>query len=217
MGSTTIKSLFACASLIYLAVSGAEVYAEQVAVNKEFKTDNARIQAMVADFQSEAALAASHDCLKKYGEMPVFHKYRAQAFKNMGNPKSAVAELTIALSEWEKRNSSAKVMGPLYRDRGEQYIRLKDYDKAIDDFSKSIELCPGLGLTSLERAECYGFKKDYKAKVADITHALKVGIDLPMKFRAYSGRADAYEKLGQMQLAKADRETVRQLHELYFN
>jgi len=187
------------------------------AVTPGFAADVGHIKALLGDLRNEEAISATNGCIEKYGNHPIFHALKANAYKNMLKPDASIAEYTEALSESEKLKRGPKIIGPLYRERAEQYIRLKDYDKAIADLTKCVDLQPGLGLTLLERAECYNFKKNYKAMVADVTQALKVGIDLPMQFRAYNGRANAYEKLGQTELAKADREKVRKLQEMYLN
>jgi len=216
MESKIIRSFVVFFSLGCVVMCDANA-SEVQSTTKEFRDDTHHIRELVADFQSEQALILANDALQKYGQLPILHNLKAQAYKNMSKTQSAITEYTLAINESEKLQRSANMRGVLYRDRAEQYIRIKDYDSAITDLTKCNTLQPGLGLTLLERAECYQFKKNYKAMVADVTQALKVGIDVPMQFRAYNGRAEAYDKLGQPELAKADREKLRHLHDLYLN
>jgi tetratricopeptide (TPR) repeat protein len=217
MESKTIRSILFSFSLGCLFTYNGSALAQQKNVTPAFAADVAHIRALLGELRNDDALIAANGCIEKYGNLPIFHNLKANAYKNMLKTDASVAEYTEALKEMEKLKRNPKIVGPLYRERAEQYIRLKDYDKAIVDLTRCIELQPGLGLTLLERAECYNFKKNYKAMVADVTEALRVGIDLPMQFRAYNGRANAYEKLGQTELAKADREKVRKLNEMYLN
>jgi len=218
MASEIIRSLIVSFSLGCVLICSGNALAQQPKDSPALLgADVAHVRALLGDLRNEDALIATTGLIEKYGELPVFHTLRAQAFKNMLKTEASIAEYTQAISESERLKRGPKIIGPLYRARAEDYIQLKDYDKAIGDLTKGIELQAGLGLTLLERAECYRFKKNYKGMAADITQALKVGIDLPMQFRAYNGRAEAYDKLGKPELAKADRDKLRQLHELYLN
>ena len=65
----------------------------------------------------------------------------------------------------------------------------KDYEKAIENFTKVIELIPDYAQVYLLRAGCYGLKGDYDKVITDCQKVIEI---IPKSFMAYSGLGLAY-------------------------
>ena len=78
---------------------------------------------------------------------------------------------------------------------------MRDYDKAIADETKAIEINPRYVLAYANRGIAYGNKGDYDKAIADETKAIEID---PRYANAYANRGIAYEKLGRKIEAIAD-------------
>jgi len=82
--------------------------------------------------------------------------------------------------------------------QGLRYVQKNEQDKAIECFTKAIELNPKFHLPYMNRGESYNYKKEYKLAIADFDKA----IDLNSKcFQAYYGRGYAYHYLNNQENA----------------
>src|SRR5262245_10919335 len=68
-----------------------------------------------------------------------------------------------------------------YRNRGIANAAKKEYDQAIADFSKAIELNPKDVAAYNDRAAVYTTKGDYQHAVADVTKAVELAAQAPGK------------------------------------
>jgi len=68
-----------------------------------------------------------------------------------------------------------------YRNRGIVNAAKQDYDRAIADFSKAIELNPKYVAAYNDRAAVYTSKGDYQRAVADVTKAVELAAQAPAK------------------------------------
>ena len=86
-----------------------------------------------------------------------------------------------------------------------------DSDKALSEITKSLERS---GYTDLEdlrrRAEIYERRKDYEAAIDDYTRMVEVSGE---SYRAYYGRGNCYEVLGDTLSARIDRERAEHLQD----
>ena len=79
-----------------------------------------------------------------------------------------------------------------YIDRGIAYREKGQYDQAISDYTKALEIDPKSGGAYYNRATAYYFKKEYDKSWKDIKQAQDLGHIIPPKFledlRNASGR-----------------------------
>jgi tetratricopeptide (TPR) repeat protein len=66
-----------------------------------------------------------------------------------------------------------------YYNRGKAYKKNGQYDKAISDFTKAIEINPRHAGAYYTRGVVYYYKKDYEKALDDFIRAQKLGIDVP--------------------------------------
>ena len=89
-----------------------------------------------------------------------------------------------------------------YRNRAEQYERLREYDKALADYDSAIALEPENVNRYNDRAWFYSdIKKDYDLAFIDITKAIELAPDDPNN---YNARADFYKDYSKYDLALTD-------------
>jgi tetratricopeptide (TPR) repeat protein len=76
-----------------------------------------------------------------------------------------------------------------YYNRGLAYQLKKEYDKAIADYTKAIEINPNDAEAYNNRGLAYGSKKEYDKAIADYTKAIEIN---PKYAEAYYNRGLAY-------------------------
>src|SRR5262249_25679927 len=77
----------------------------------------------------------------------------------------------------------------------------RDFEKAIADFSKAIEIDPNYAESFNERGIAYREMKDYNRAIADQTKAIEIN---PRFARAYNSRGNAYHEMKDYARAIAD-------------
>ena len=81
-----------------------------------------------------------------------------------------------------------------YKQRAFSWMYAKQFDKAIEDFTRSIVLAPGQAGAYASRGQVYALKGNYDSAIADTEEALKVN---PSLHQTYLTRGFAYSKLGE--------------------
>ncbi len=106
-----------------------------------------------------------------------------------GDNQAAIAFFTKAI---EADSAYAEA----YESRGMSYGsgQINDYDKAIMDYSKAIELEPNNDEFYFGRALCYYYKKDYSKTWDDIHKAEQLGFNAPPGFLEELKRASGRDK-----------------------
>jgi tetratricopeptide (TPR) repeat protein len=66
-----------------------------------------------------------------------------------------------------------------YYNRGNAYEKKGQYDKAISDFTKAIEINPRHADAYYSRGVVYYYKKDYEKALDDFYKAQKLGLNVP--------------------------------------
>jgi tetratricopeptide (TPR) repeat protein len=88
-----------------------------------------------------------------------------------------------------------------YDNRGVEYTHKGEYDRAIADFDKALELNPSGVMAYDNRGAAYYSKGEYDRAIADFDKAL--GLD-PKYAKAYNNRGVAYDNKGEYDRAIAD-------------
>lgn len=92
-----------------------------------------------------------------------------------------------------------------YNERGAAYSQKDQFERAVADYTKCIELEPGLALAYRNRGSAYFHVGKFKEAVADCTKAISL---VPAYQSPYQIRMKAYAKLDMTKEAEADRLTL---------
>lgn len=92
-----------------------------------------------------------------------------------------------------------------YRKRADESIVKGDYDLAVNDYNKAIELNPKDAVAYLNRGRAYHDKTNYDLAIADFDKVIEIN---PKETSAYLNRGDAFEKKGNAQQAIGDYKKV---------
>lgn len=98
------------------------------------------------------------------------YNFQGLAYFKLGQYKEAEERYTIAI--YFGKMMAGVPQNQYYLNRGRAYIMLGDYEKAIDDFTKSIELKPDAAEVYVERGSIYNFLEKYDKALNDFTRAI---------------------------------------------
>jgi len=130
------------------------------------------------------------------------HINRATSLVANNDFSGAVGEYTQAIT--------LKPTDLAYEGRAQAYTELKQYDLAIADFTKAIELAPDRGGPYYGRGVAYEAMGNLDAAIADFSHA--IGDRAKTRWRAaLLERGLSYKAKGNITEAKADFERIIQL------
>ena len=102
----------------------------------------------------------------------------------------------------------------LYYARGDIYLQVGEYDKAMADYDKAVSLEPQNPEMFIARGCLYVSMGDLTSAVADFDRAIAIK---PTDAMAYANRGAAYSKLGDVQRAIADYSSAIQYEPRYAN
>jgi tetratricopeptide (TPR) repeat protein len=102
--------------------------------------------------------------------------------------------------------------GTAYELRGNIYAFLNNFKKAIDDYTKAIELRPDLAASYYYRATIYTLTNNYAPAIKDYTRALELQTGY---YEAYFHRGTIYSRSGNQQRAITDFTRVIELRPGY--
>lgn len=97
------------------------------------------------------------------------------------------------------RKSPLKARG--YNIRGKVYRSQGDFERAIADYNKGIELDPGLAMTYYNRGNAYQGNGEFNRAILDYNKAIELD---PNYFDAYNNRGNAYQNKGEFNRAILD-------------
>jgi tetratricopeptide (TPR) repeat protein len=103
------------------------------------------------------------------------------------DPEKAVADLSKAIAKGGRWSAIA------YTNRGAAFLQEKQYDKAIDDFNKTIELSPRNANAYLGRGFSLANKKQFSRAIEDLNRAIDLN---PKKADAYTIRGLVFAQIG---------------------
>lgn len=140
-------------------------------------------------------------------ELPTVEWYayyvRGICYEYMGDHKQAIADFDRYLSQmgnaavfYEIEPHEADALN----NRGYAHYRLGNYQQALHDYNRAIELNPRITPSYIFRGEIYAHEKQYEAAIADFTTSL----GLEVYSIAYHDRAEAYRALRRYAEAEAD-------------
>jgi tetratricopeptide (TPR) repeat protein len=99
-----------------------------------------------------------------------------------------------------------------YANRGLAYSSLEQWNNAIDDFTRVIEMNPKYDWGYIDRGVAYQHASQWEKSVDDFSRAIEIN---PGAFDAYAGRSVSYGVLGQPDKAIADFSTTIQMNPKY--
>lgn len=88
-----------------------------------------------------------------------------------------------------------------YRKRADESIARGDYESAVGDYNKAVELNPSDTSAYLNRGLAFFNRKDYARAIADYDKAIELN---PREAMYYFNRGNAHERAGSLQKAVAD-------------
>ena len=110
-----------------------------------------------------------------------------------------VTGILVLVSPGGKTRAAGDDIG--YNNQGITYYQKGDYDRAIRDFTKAIEINPRYAKAYNYRGSAYGEKGDYDQAIRDFTKAIEIN---PKNSNAYAGRSWVWGKKGDYDKANAD-------------
>jgi tetratricopeptide (TPR) repeat protein len=117
-------------------------------------------------------------------------------------PVECYKEAAKIISKIFERQSAA------YNDCGCTHTAKGDYDRAITDFTKAIQLDPDFAEAYNNRGDAYIGKDDYDRAIAELNRAINLK---PTLVKAYINRACAYYLKDNFAQARADADTALQI------
>lgn len=122
----------------------------------------------------------------------------------------AISDLTYAIKLDPTNATRYKLdLAEVYGKRGYDRFQQADYERAVKDFSKSLEFNPLSAGTYTDRGTARFYVQDFKGAISDFSKAIEFE---PNFIRAYTNRAIAYRQTGQNGKAEADEKMIKQLN-----
>src|SRR5262249_31722958 len=88
--------------------------------------------------------------------------------------------------------------------RGTEYTRKRDFDRAISDLNEAIRLNPNDARAFNVRGRAYGSKRDYDRSIADFNEAIRLDHANSFRANSFNGRGVAYREKGDYDRAITD-------------
>lgn len=129
-------------------------------------------------------------------QVEAVYYYRAHGYRKEGDFAHAVKDYTVYINsnDFDVKNAS------VYLARGVAYMELNDFDAALKDFDKTIELKPDSGRAILARGTLYARSGRCRQAVEELQNGLKLQ---PENAFAINTLGTCYEKLGMHKEADA--------------
>lgn len=109
------------------------------------------------------------------------------------NEKKAIENKPIGTIDIEKIIRYSSKSSLEFTRRGIHYEEKKDYENALRDYSRALELTPNRSELFIRRAVCYEELKQYDNAIKDLTEVLSMR---PYRAEIYSMRGKIYMKIG---------------------
>jgi tetratricopeptide (TPR) repeat protein len=127
---------------------------------------------------------------------------------------SPVAELSIGACSKiiEDAAVDSKVHALAYTNRGNAYLRLKAYDRALSDYEMAIVLNPDFATPYNNRGIVYHRLGQYRRAITEFNKAVQLKPDYA---NAFNNRGYAYQQLGEFGKARSDYEKALEIDPLH--
>ena len=145
----------------------------------------------------ELALKEISKLEQETGKDPDLHAHKAEYFRHLGMPESAILELDQVLAEGGDWNA--------YCERGICYRLMGDFEKAIEDFTSAIEEDPRYAYPYYARGWCYELLGKDNLALEEYNLGIDIDSDYPYIFLE---RGLILKKMGRNNEALSDFETV---------
>jgi tetratricopeptide (TPR) repeat protein len=126
---------------------------------------------------------------------------RADAYTQRGNAHRALAELDLALSDYQAAVDLNANLADAHNGIALIYVDRRDWRHALEELNKSLALQPNID-GFYQRGQILEALGEHQKAIDDFDQAISVARDAPYMYRA---RAMSKEKLGDMDGAHADR------------
>lgn len=101
--------------------------------------------------------------------------------------------------------------------KGVDHARNGNYDAAIIEFNRAIEIDPGYGYAYAYRGQSYANKSDYDQAIADFTRSMELNLNPIFSSSVYCDRADAYYAKGDLDHAISDYTKFLEVYTSFFD
>lgn len=142
--------------------------------------------------QSVTVLGESADARECY-----FSAQIAIQMQSASNAEIQDCTNALAFSNLRLRDKAAT-----YINRGILYVAMQEYEAAIKDYARAMELYPEFGAIYVNRGNLFFLGESYDSAITEYSKALDMG--LHQDYVAHLNRGMAYEKLGKLYEAEAD-------------
>ena len=161
------------------------------------------------DKKDEAA-SDINKIVEMFPEDYLAYMIRGSFLNMMEKPEAAVEDYTKAIELKAINKGVILDFDDVYKARGDVYIKLAQYDNAIADYSKIVELKPDKADSYYDRGKIYVQTKNYKKAIADFDKAIEMD---PENIKFYMTRGNCYQTMGEKKKAKADFAKVKKLED----
>jgi tetratricopeptide (TPR) repeat protein/S1-C subfamily serine protease len=141
----------------------------------------------------EKALATLNKAIQLSPQNANLYSKRMVVLSNLRRHQEALSAINQAIA--------LSPRAAFYYNRGTTYQALKDYPKAIADYTKAIAINPELANAYNNRGRTYSKLKEYPKAIADYTKAIAIN---PEYAKAYNNRGNTYYVLKEYLKAIAD-------------
>lgn len=107
------------------------------------------------------------------------YRYRASAFKDMGDYEASVADYSVLIS--------LQPEAIFYNRRGLVYEEMKQFKQALADYTRALELSPKWAIPYNNRGYVKMLLKDWKGARADLERAIKLDGSVPTPYVNLAG------------------------------
>jgi len=102
-----------------------------------------------------------------------------------------------------------------YAEQGAKALENKNYDSAIDLYSKAIDLCTNYYYAYYSRGLAYEKKNQLESAIKDFTEAIRFDVDINISWHAFSMRGKAYYEQNKLKEAVDDYSMAIKLNPVY--